>query len=103
MQKFVVEAKEAVVQKCSVKKVFLEISEHTQENTCARVSFFNKVAGLKPATLLKKRLWHRCFPMNAVKFLRTPFHIEHLWWLLLKRSYICYHIICVTVPLKKIR
>ena len=103
MQKFVVEAKEAVVQKCSVKKVFLEISEHSQENTCARVSFFNKIAGLKPATLLKKRLWHRCFPMNAVKFLRTPFHIEHLWWLLLKRSYICYHIICVTVPLKKIR
>ena len=23
--------------------------------------FFNKVAGLLPATLLKKRLWHRCF------------------------------------------
>ena len=28
------------------------------ENTCARVSF-NKVVGLSPATLLKKRLWHR--------------------------------------------
>ena len=26
-----------------------------------------------PATLLKKRLWHRCFPVNFVKFLRTPF------------------------------
>ena len=37
---------------------------------------FNKV-------LLKMRLWHRCFPMNFVKFLRTPFFIEHLWWLLL--------------------
>ena len=24
------------------------------------------------ATLLKKRLWHRCFPVNFVKFLRTP-------------------------------
>ena len=35
--------------------------------------FFNKVAGLKPATLLKKRLWHRCFPMKFVKFFRTPF------------------------------
>ena len=35
--------------------------------------FFNKVAGLRPATLLKKRLWHRCFPVNFVKFLRTPF------------------------------
>ena len=35
--------------------------------------FFNKVAGLRPATLLKKRLWQRCFPVNFVKFLRTPF------------------------------
>ena len=25
------------------------------------------------ATLLKQRLWHRCFPVNFVKFLRTPF------------------------------
>ena len=44
---------------------------------------FNKVAGLRPATLLKKRLWHRCFPLNFAKFLRTPFLTEHLWWLLL--------------------
>ena len=35
--------------------------------------FFNKVAGLGPATLFKKRLWHRCFPVNFAKFLRTPF------------------------------
>ena len=35
--------------------------------------FFNKVAGLSPATLLKKSLWHRCFPVNFEKFLRTPF------------------------------
>ena len=27
----------------------------------------------RPATLLKKRLWHRCFPVNFVTFLRTPF------------------------------
>ena len=26
-----------------------------------------------PATLLKKRLWHRCFPVNSAKFLRAPF------------------------------
>ena len=31
---------EAVVQRYSVKKVFLEISQYSQENTCARVSFF---------------------------------------------------------------
>ena len=44
---------------------------------------FNKVAGLRRATLLKKWLWHRCLPMNFVKFPRTPFYIEYLWWLLL--------------------
>ena len=35
--------------------------------------FLNKVAGLRPATLLKIRLWHRRFPVNFAKFLRTPF------------------------------
>ena len=47
--------------------------------------FFNKVAGLRTATLLKKSLRHRCFPVNFAKFLRTPFFTEHLLWLLLKR------------------
>ena len=37
--------KKAVVQMCSVKKMFFEISRNSQENTCARVSFLNKVAG----------------------------------------------------------
>ena len=27
---------------------------------------------LRPATLFKKKIWHRCFPVNFVKFLRTP-------------------------------
>ena len=70
---------EAAVQKCSVKKVFLEISQNSQENTCARVT------GIRPVTLFKKRLWRRCFPVNCVKFLRTPFIIEHFWWLLLQK------------------
>ena len=34
---------------------------------------FNKVAGLRPAALLKKRLWHWCFPVNFEKFLITSF------------------------------
>ena len=29
-----------------------------------------------PTTLLKKRLWQRCFPVNFAKFLRTLFFIE---------------------------
>ena len=79
---------EAEVQRCSVKKVFLKISKNSLENTRARVSLLiklhaYKVAGLRPVTLLKRRLWHRCFPVNFMEFLRTPFFTEHLWWLLL--------------------
>ena len=59
--------------------MFLEISQNSQENTCALVL----VSGLSPATLLKKRFWHKRIPVNFAKFLRTPFFIEHLWWLLL--------------------
>ena len=33
---------EAVTQKCSVKKVFLKISQNSQENTCVRASFLIK-------------------------------------------------------------
>ena len=33
----------------------------------------HKVPETQPATLLKKRLWQRCFPVNFAKFLRTPF------------------------------
>ena len=35
----------AVVQRCSVKNMFLEISQNSQEGTCPRLCF-NKVAGL---------------------------------------------------------
>ena len=31
---------EAALRRCSVEKVFLEISQNSQENTCARVSLF---------------------------------------------------------------
>ena len=34
---------EAVVRRCSVKNVFLEISQNSQEKTCARVSFLIKL------------------------------------------------------------
>ena len=36
--------------------------------------FLNKKASeLRPAFVFKKMLWHRYFPVNFVKFLRTPF------------------------------
>ena len=56
--------------------VFLEISQNSQENTCAGVSCLI-VAGDSGT------LWQRCFPVNFAKFLKTNFFIEHLWWLLL--------------------
>ena len=34
---------EAIAQRCSVKKVFLEIPQNSQESTCARVSFLTKL------------------------------------------------------------
>ena len=43
-------------------------------------SFFDDVQSRmrkRPATLLKKRLWHTCFLVNFAKFLRTPFLTEH--------------------------
>ena len=58
------------------KGVLRNFTKFTGKHLCQSL-FFNKVAGLRPATLLKKRLWHRCFPMNFAKFLRTPFSIEH--------------------------
>ena len=38
---------------------------------------------LRRLQLYYKGLWHRYFPVNFMKFLRTPIFIEHLWWLLL--------------------
>ena len=62
---------ETVVWRCSVKKVFLEILQNSQESTCAtcRPPAYN---------FIKKRLWQRCLLVNFAKFLRTPFLTEYL-------------------------
>ena len=67
------------------KGVLRNFAKFTGKHLCQSL-FFNKVAGLRSATLLKKRLWHRCFPVNFAKFLGTPFFTEHLRWLLLRFS-----------------
>ena len=38
--------------------------------------FLSKVASLRSATLLKKSFWHKCFPVNFVKFLITPISLN---------------------------
>ena len=57
------------------KGVLRNFAKFTGKHLCQSF-FFNKVADLRPATLLKKRLWHRCFTVIFVKFLRTPFFVE---------------------------
>ena len=52
--------------------MFLEILRNSQKDLCQRF-FFNEVAALSTETLLKKRLWHRCFPVSFPKSLTTPF------------------------------
>ena len=58
---------------CSVRKrVLTNFGKFTGIGLCESL-FLNKVTGLRSATLLKKRLWHRCFPECFSKFLITPF------------------------------
>ena len=60
-------------QRYSVKKgIVKNFTKFTGKHLCQSL-FFNQVAGLRPATLLKKRLWHRCFLVNFVKFLEALF------------------------------
>ena len=74
------------------KSVLKNFAKFTGKHLCKSL-FVNKVAGLelfakivngwkpltiftkssRPATLLTKRLLHRCFPVNFAKFLRTSF------------------------------
>ena len=55
------------------KGVLRNFAKFTGKYLCQSL-FFNKVSGMR----------HRCFLLNFEKFLRTPFLIEHLRWLLLK-------------------
>ena len=54
------------------KGVLWNFTKFTGKHLCQSV-VFNKAAWLRPATLLKKRLWHRCFLVNFAKLLRTTF------------------------------
>ena len=61
---------EAATRDVLYENVYLEISQNSQENTCARVSFLIK---LQATGFIKKRLRHRCFPVGFAQILRTPF------------------------------
>ena len=65
---------EAISSRCSVKKMFLKISQNSQENNCARAFSLIKFS----TTLSKKRDWHKCFPLNFAKFLKISFFYRTL-------------------------
>ena len=54
------------------KKMFLEISQNSQENTCARV-FFSIVAGLRLVTLLKKEATAQVFSYEFYEISENTF------------------------------
>ena len=62
---------------CKVKSC-INFAKFTGKHLCQSL-FFNKVAGLRPAILLKKRLWHKCFLWLFKKFQRISFFAKHRW------------------------
>ena len=81
------------VSSCIFQCFSLSCKKQSSEGVCEKAVLrnFTKFTGkhlcLRPAALLKKRLRHRCFPVNLVKFVRTPFLTEHIWWLLLYKKH----------------
>ena len=53
------------------------------EMFCKKSLLKNLARRPRPATLFKKRLRYRCFPVKLAKFLRKLPFIEHIKWLLL--------------------
>ena len=64
--------------RCSVKKVFLKLSQNSQETPCARVSFLIKLQASSKIVHFAKTI-----TVNFAKFSSAPFLKEHLPWLLL--------------------
>ena len=74
---------EAIAQRCSVRKVFIEISQNSQESTCARVSF------------TKKETLTPVFSSEFCEIFKNTFLQNTSWWMLLSiiinlKSYIFY-------------
>ena len=65
---------EAVVRKCSVKRVFLNISQNTEENNCAGISFSTKLQ----ANYCRKEIAAHVFLYKICEIFKNVFFKEHL-------------------------
>ena len=68
-----------------LRKVFLEILQISQENTCARVSFLIKLLP-EACNFIKNETLAQVFSCEFCVISNNTFFIEHLRWLLLKFS-----------------
>ena len=73
---------EAVARRCSIKKVFLEISQNSQENICATVSFLIKLQA-SACNFIKKKTLAQAFSCEFCEISKNTFFTERLRWLLL--------------------
>ena len=68
LEQIVIQNAEAATRGVLLKKRCSQKFRKTHRKTLTPESPLYKVPGLRPL-----RLWHRCFPVNFTKFLRTPF------------------------------
>ena len=66
----------AIARRYSVAKVLLEISQNSQENTCARVSFLIKFEG-EACNFIKKESLTQLFSSEFWEISKKTFFIEH--------------------------
>ena len=69
--------KESVAQTCSVRNVFLEISQNSQGNTCAGVYFLIKLQAA--CNFIKKETLAQVFSYEFCEISKNIFFTEHLW------------------------
>ena len=67
----------AAVCRCPINRYF-EKFQKINRKTSLLEYLFNKATGLRPATLLKKRLRQKCFPGKFAKVLKQPFLFNSL-------------------------
>ena len=80
-------------QKCSLRKgVLRNFTRFTGKHLCQSLFFIC----VRLATLLKKRLWHRCFPVNFAKFLRTLF-LQNTFGRLFLYAFVLSNVVCLKI------
>ena len=64
-------------ERCSIKKLFLKISQSSQENTCSRVSFLINLQA-EACNFIKKEILAQVLSCEFCKISKNTFFTEHL-------------------------